>query len=266
MRDLKNKVVWITGASGGIGEAMAYAFAKRGSRLVLSARREEELLRVKKQCGLPNQDLMTLVLDMEKTEDFSEPVKLVIHQMGSIDVLVHNAGISQRSKVEFTEFNSYKRLIQLNFLSVVALTQAVLPYMKNQGSGHFVAISSIAGKLGAPLRSGYAASKHALHGFFDALRSEVLDEGINVTIICPGYIKTNISINALGQNGQIHGKMDENQNKGISPEDCAERIVSAVSRNKSEVYIAKKELLGVYLKRFFPRLLEKILLNQNRSN
>jgi short-subunit dehydrogenase len=266
MKSLQDKVIWITGASGGLGEAMAYAFARKGAKLVLTARRDEELQRVKKATGLESSSVLTMVLDMETTEDYHASVAEVLKHMGSIDVVVHNAGISQRGKVENSDYSTYKRLMQLNFLSVVALTQAVLPHMQQKGSGHFVAISSIAGKLGAPLRSGYAASKHALHGFFDALRSEVFDTGIGVSIICPGYIKTNISINAIGQNGQTHGKMDNNQAQGISPEDCAEKIVQAVEKNKSEVYIAKKEVLGVYLKRFFPKLLERILIKQNRKN
>jgi short-subunit dehydrogenase len=145
---------------------------------------------------------------------------------------------------------------------VVALTKAVLPVMVKQKSGHIVVTSSLSGKLGSPMRSGYCASKHALHGFFDALRAEVFKDNIKVTMVCPGYIQTQISINAIGADGSQHGQMDTNQANGIPVEVCASKIVKAIKNNKSEIYIGGKEVLGVYLKRFFPRILERIVINQ----
>jgi short-subunit dehydrogenase len=211
---------------------------------------------------LPNESVLVLPLDMETTKDFNEQVEVVKDFFGRIDILINNAGISQRGTVLESDLSVFNKLINLNYLSVVALSKAVIPTFIEQNEGHFVAISSISGKLGSPMRAGYAASKHALHGFFDALRSEVSKNNIFVSIICPGYIKTNISLNALGNNGKLHGVMDTNQANGISAEVCAHKIINAIKNRKSEVYIGKKEVLGVYLKRFFPRILEKILLNQ----
>ncbi len=262
MKSLQNAVVWITGASSGIGEAMALQFAQEGARLVLSARRESELERVKIATGLAPSEVLVLPLDMEQEGLFEAAVDKVISHFGQIDVLVNNAGISQRGHVQHSGMDVYKRLINLNYLAVVALTKAVIPIFLKQKSGHFVAISSISGKLGSPMRAGYAASKHALHGFFDALRSELTPDNIFVTLVCPGYIKTNISLNALGNNGELHGKMDSNQANGLSAEYCAQKISRGIRKNKSEIYIGKKEVMGVYLKRFFPKILERILLNQ----
>lgn len=262
MSDLKNKVVWITGASSGIGEATAYQMAKEGARLVLSARRKEELERVKEQCKLPDNDILVLPLDVEDFTSFKQNTLTVLAKFGQIDVLFNNAGISQRGSVLESDVSVYTKIMNINYLGVVALTKEVLPQMVKQNAGHIVVTSSISGKLGSPKRAGYCASKHALHGFFDALRSEVYDHNIKVTMICPGYIHTPISINAIGVDGNKHGKMDENQANGIPVEVCASKIVGAIKANKSEIYIGGKEVFGVYLKRFFPKILEKIVRNQ----
>ena len=262
MSDLKNKVVWITGASSGIGEATAYQMAKEGARLVLSARRKEELERVKEQCKLPDNDILVLPLDVEDFTSFKQNTLTVLAKFGQIDVLFNNAGISQRGSVLESDVSVYTKIMNINFLGVVALTKEVLPQMVKQNAGHIVVTSSISGKLGSPKRAGYCASKHALHGFFDSLRSEVYDHNIKVTMICPGYIHTPISINAIGVDGNKHGKMDENQANGLPVEVCASKIVGAIKANKSEIYIGGKEVFGVYLKRFFPKILEKIVRNQ----
>lgn len=260
MTKLKDSVFWITGASSGIGEATAIAAAQKGAKLVLSARRRDELERVKSLLG--NTEVLVLPLDMEKLDEIQPAVDQVMAHFGRIDLLFNNAGISQRSSVMDTKFEVFERIIHLNYLSVVALTKAVLPIMVKQNSGHLLVTSSLSGKLGSPMRAGYCGSKHALHGFFDALRAEVYNHHIQVLMVCPGYIKTNISINAMSADGSKHGKMDENQNHGISPEECANRIINAIENNKQEIYIGKKEVMGVYLKRFFPALLNKIVRNQ----
>lgn len=262
MKRFENKVVWITGASSGIGEATAYQFAKEGAKLILSARREDELLRVKKNTSLPDNQVFILPIDVEKIHEIPQKAKLAIEHFGKIDVLFNNAGISQRGSVAETDMAVYEKIMNLNFFGVVALTKAVLPAMQLQKSGHITVTSSISGKLATPMRSGYCASKHALHGFFDALRSEVYQDNIGVTLICPGYIHTNISLNAVAADGSKFGKMDENQANGMSPEECATRIVDAIYKNKQEVYMGGKEVLGVYLKRFFPKLLSKIVRGQ----
>ena len=261
--NFQNKVVWITGASSGIGEATAYQFAKAGAKLVLSARRVEELERVAKNTQLASTDVLILPLDVEKFDDFAEKVKQVVKYFGKIDVLFNNAGVSQRGgKVADVDFEVYRKLIEIDFLGVVALTKAVLPIMLAQNSGHIAVTSSISGKLGSPMRSGYSAAKHALHGFFDSLRSEYYEQNIAVTIICPGYINTNISMNAINADGSKYGKMDSNQAKGMSVDECATQIAQAIYKKKEEVYMGGKEVMGVYLKRFFPTLLSKIVRKQ----
>jgi short-subunit dehydrogenase len=260
--NLTNKVIWITGASSGIGEATVYEFAKHPVKLVLSARREEELRRVAKQTGLPSEDILVLPMDVEQYELFPGMVQKVIDHFGQIDILYNNAGISQRSFVADTDLSVYERILKIDLLSVIALTKEVLPFMLNRKTGQIAVTSSVAGKVATPGRSGYAAAKFGLHGFFDALRAEVYHENIGVTVICPGYIKTDISKNALASDGSQYGKMDQNQLKGMSAEDCASKIFKAITKNKAEVYIGGKEVMGVYLKRFLPKLLNKIIIKQ----
>ncbi|SOD90753.1 SDR family oxidoreductase [Spirosoma fluviale] len=256
-------VVWITGASSGIGEALVLEIARhKGVKLILSARRKEELERVAKQTGLSASDLLILPLDMSRPDDMAPAVEAVQQRFGRIDYVFQNAGITQRSSVADTDFSVYQRIMDINFFGVVALTKAVLPLMLVQGSGHFVVTSSVAGKLATKQRSGYCASKHALHGFFDSLRAETFDAGLRVTLVCPGYIRTPISVHALGANGQPHGQMDENQEKGMPATEFARRLLRAVSQEKEELYIGGKETYAIYLKRFFPSLLSRILRNR----
>ncbi|GAB2776093.1 SDR family NAD(P)-dependent oxidoreductase [Rhabdobacter roseus] len=256
MKSFSNKVVWITGASSGIGEALALEFAREGARLVLSARRREELERVKQSVGLPEDQVLVLPMDVTQFDQAEVHAARVVGYFGRIDLIVHNAGISQRSYVRDTDFEVYRRLMDVDFFSTVALTQAVLPSMLKQQSGHFVVISSVAGKVGTPMRSGYNAAKHALHGFYDSLRAETHDDHIRVTVVCPGYIKTNVSVNALNAQGEQYGKKDANQEKGMSAQECARQIVEAVKKDKKEVYIGGlKETAAIYLRRFFPSLL-----------
>ncbi|WP_341228033.1 SDR family oxidoreductase [uncultured Arcticibacterium sp.] len=260
---LENKVVWITGASSGIGEATAYEFGQHGCKLILSARRENELLRVKENLALPDGHVMVLPMDVQNIEAFSSLTEKVIEHFGHIDILFNNAGISQRSFVLETDIEVYKKLIDIDLISVIALTKTVLPYMVERKSGHIAATSSVAGIVATPGRSGYAAAKFALRGFYDSLRAEVYKYNIGVTVVCPGYINTDISKNSLSADGSKYGKMDNNQINGLSSTECAKQIVKSISANKNEVYIGGfKELAGVYLKRFFPRILSKIVVKQ----
>lgn len=258
-----NSVVWITGASSGIGEAVALEVARHTNvRLVLSARREDELQRVAIQTGLPASAVLVLPMDMTDTESLIAHVETVRQRFGRIDYVFQNAGITQRSAVAATDLSVYKRIMDVNFFGVVALTKAILPLMLKQGNGHFVVTSSVAGKIGTKQRSGYCASKHALHGFFDSLRAETFDAGLRVTIVCPGYIQTPISVSALSGSGDVHGKMDENQQKGMVADAFARQLLKAVSQEKEEVYIGGTETYGIYLKRFLPGLLSRILRNR----
>ncbi len=256
---MQNKVIWITGASSGIGEATAYEFASKGYNLVLSARRKEELERVKKQTGLPDSQVLVLPMDMEQFDKFPSLFDEILKNFGQLDILYNNAGVSQRSFVTETELSVYEKILRLDLLSVIALTKVVLPHMIGRNSGKIAVTSSVAGKVATPGRSGYAAAKFGLHGFFDALRAEVYKHNVDVTVICPGYIRTDISRNALSSDGSKYGIMDSNQEKGMPVDACARRIRMAIEKGKSEVYIGGKEVLGVYLKRFFPSLLENII-------
>jgi short-subunit dehydrogenase len=263
MSRFDNKVIWITGASSGIGEATAYEFAKSNVKLVLSARRKEELERVKKATGLPEEHVLVLPMDVEKIEEFDVLTKSVIDKFGQIDILFNNAGISQRSFVLETDISVFKKILDIDLLSVIALSKSVLPYMVERKSGHIAATSSVAGIVATPGRSAYAAAKFGVIGFYDALRAEVYKYNIHVTVICPGYIKTDISKNALSPDGSKYGKMDSNQMNGISSAECAKQILSGIYQKKNQVFIGGfRELGGVFLKRLFPRILSKIVRKQ----
>lgn len=260
--NFKNKVVWITGASSGIGEAMAYEFANQGARLVLSARRLEELERVRNSCYNPDAHL-SLPFDLLHAEKEAEShLQKVLSAFGRIDVVVNNGGVSQRATAEETSMELTRMIMEVNFFASVAITKAVLPQMKKQHGGHIVVMSSIAGKFGFYLRSAYSAAKHALHGYFESLRLEVEKDNIRVTIVCPGKIKTNVSLNALTGTGDRHSQMDSSHETGMDPLACARVIIQAVSEEKEEVLVGGKEIKAVTVKRFFPSLFKKIIRKQ----
>ena len=258
MIDKISKTALITGASSGIGEALAYAFADRGARLVLSARNEQRLNEVKCRCTSPDRHIV-LSLDLERSETFDSLAAEVLNKFGQIDVLVNNGGISQRSLAADTGMETVRRIMETDFFGTVALTKVVLPSMLERNSGHIVVISSLMGKFSTPLRSAYAAAKHALHGFFNSLRAEVRDRGIKVAIVCPGFIHTNISVNALCGDGSCQGTMDDAQAKGMAAPVCAERIIQALEKGQDEVLIGGREVIGVYLNRFLPGLFNRII-------
>jgi dehydrogenase/reductase SDR family member 7B len=255
-----NKNIWITGASSGIGKALALAFAQRGARLILSARNAAALNQVADACrqmGSP----FTLVqpLDLEDSGSLAQVVTAVQANTGPIDILINNGGISQRSLATDTTLAVDEKLMRVNYLGTVALTKAVLPAMIQRKSGHILVVTSLVGKFGSPLRSGYAASKHALHGFFDSLRAELTTSGIHILLVCPGFIRTDISVHALTADGSSQGTMDEATDNGMPPEVLAEKVIRALSNNKQEVWIGGKETIGVYIKRFFPRLFSTMI-------
>ncbi|HWB64567.1 MAG TPA: SDR family oxidoreductase [Chitinophagales bacterium] len=253
MSTLQNKVVWVTGASSGIGEALVYALAKEGAKLVLSARRKEELERVATACQLPPDNILVLPLDLADESDFTAAKDAVVNKFGRIDILVNNGGISQRSLAKDTAVDVDRRIMEINYFGTIALTKIVLPQFIKQKAGLYVVVSSAVGKFGSPWRSGYSASKHALHGFFDSLRAELYADGITVLIVCPGFIQTNVSVNALTGNGDKLGSMDAATAKGLTASECARQIISAIKSGKEEIVVAKfKERFGVLAKRFAP--------------
>lgn len=250
--------VWITGASSGIGEALAHVFHQAGAKLILSSRREDDLRRVQSECG-GEATARVLPLDVTVGSELPQKAATALQIFGGIDILVNNAGVSQRSLVSDTRMDVYRKLMEVNFFGAVEVTKAVLPSMMERKSGHIVVISSLVGKFGTPLRSGYAAAKHALHGFFDSLRAEVGREGIKVTLVCPGFIRTDVSINALRGDGSLHAKMDSGQAHGMPAEQCAAGILKAVRAGKQEVYIGYRDKYVVYIKRYLPGVFSKMV-------
>jgi len=244
----------VTGASSGIGEALAYELNHRGAELVISARREEKLEQVKANCWEPSR-VYVVPLDLADFEALPDKVQQVEDILGSVDFLFNNGGVSQRSHAVETDFDVVRKVMDINFFGTVRLTQLVLPSMLERQKGHIVVTSSVTGKFGTQLRSTYAASKHALHGYFDSLREEVYDKNVHVTLVCPGFIRTNVTKNALTGDGDKLNEMGEGQKEGMSPEKFVQKLLPKIEKRKPEVYIGGFEVVAVYLKRFFPRLL-----------
>jgi dehydrogenase/reductase SDR family protein 7B len=258
-----NKVIWITGASSGIGEALAYSFSAEGARLLLSSRRSEELERVKKNCAHP-EAVVVLPLDLVDIPSLEGKAAEAVAAFGQVDIMIHNGGISQRSLVAETDLEVHRKVMELDYFSYVALTKALLPHFLERKAGHFVVVSSVMGKIGTPMRSAYAAAKHALHGFFDCLRAEVSPMNIKVTILTPGYIRTNIALNAMTKDGGKLGKVSGNIEGGLPAATAAVQIKKAMARGAYEAYIGKLsgERVALWLNRLAPGLLIRIVPGQ----
>lgn len=264
MIDWGNKIVWVTGASSGIGAEIARQAAHAGATVVLSARKEAELQAIR--LTMPNSDdHLVLPLDLNDSSNFSSLVHFVMEKYGRIDVLVNNGGLSQRSEVHETPMEVDRKIMEVNYFGNIALTKAVLPVFRTQKSGQFVIISSIAGKFGFFLRSAYSASKHALHGFYESLMLEEEHNNIKVLIACPGKINTPISVNALNASGQSHGIMDHNQETGMPVDECVRKLFKAIEKGKKEVLIGNREIKAVTLKRFSPRIFWKVIRKQSAT-
>ena len=261
MKNLENKIVWITGASSGIGLAVAKLFNARGAIVILSARKKETLEKTQKTLSNPEKSFV-LPLDLTKPEQFVMSTKQVIDRYNDIDVLVNNGGISQRSLASETPIDIDRTIMEVNYFGHVGLTKAVLPFMHTQKEAYIITISSLSGKFGFFQRSAYAASKHALQGFFESLRLEEEKNNIKVLLAYPGYVNTQISQNALKSDGTAHGDHDQNQSNGISPEECAEKILSAMRKNKLEVFPGGREINAAKLKRFAPKTFHKVIKKQ----
>lgn len=250
------KVIWITGASSGIGEELSKQLAKQKAKLILSARRIPELERVQHECLQYTTDVAILQVDLLDNTALPAIAEKAIALFGRIDMLINNGGISQRSSVLETTPDVEQRIMQTNYFSAITLTKAVLPQMEKNGFGNIILMSSVTGKIGVPNRSTYCASKHAIIGYFDSLRAELKmrNSPVNINIIMPGYIHTNISIHAVTGDGREQGLMDKGQANGMSVEVCAKKIITAIRKNKKEVLIGRKEILMAYFRRFIPSL------------
>jgi dehydrogenase/reductase SDR family protein 7B len=253
-----DRVVWITGASSGIGAALARAIAREGALLILSARRADRLEALRSELGRPD-EVLVLPLDMADPSAIAAAAEGALAWRGRVDVLVNNAGVSQRSLVEHTSIDTFRQVMEVNFFGLVQLTGCLLPAMLAAGSGHVVNISSVAGYVATPLRSAYAASKHALRAYSDALRAEVSDRGLHVTVVCPGYIRTDISRSALLGDGSPKGEHDPAVLSGLDPELAVRRMLAGIHRRQREITVGGRETWAILLQRLFPGLVAHFL-------
>jgi len=252
---IEGKIAWITGASSGIGEALADGLFRQGVTVILSARNIDKLNIIKSRLDKKEKGRCYLVAcDVTKQSEIEGAIAEIKKLVDRVDILINNAGVSQRSYALETDISVDRSLFEVNFFGAVAVTKGILPWMISRGGGHVVVISSMAGKYGFRMRSAYAASKHALHGFFETLRAELHDQHVKVTLICPGRVKTDISINSLTGDGKSYGKMDKGQANGVPVEKCARIIIKAIEHNRKEVFIGGAELFLLAVKRVCPPL------------
>lgn len=260
---LKNKVVWVTGASSGIGEAITFALAKEGCKLVISARRKEELERVKQATNLSDDNILVLPIDLEQYQKANEWTKTVMDKFNRIDILINNGGISQEGLALNTTTAVEQKIMDINYFGNVALSKAVAPIMQQQNSGKIAVITSIIGKFGLPKLSTYAASKHALYGFYDSFRLELKKNNIGVLLVSPGFINTNVTLNAVTADGSTFNKNSPAQENGMKTEVFAKKFISALKSNRNHKYIGGKELLSVPFKTFFPNIFYNLMFKMS---
>ncbi|MCX7934162.1 MAG: SDR family oxidoreductase [Planctomycetota bacterium] len=249
----RGKIVWVTGASSGIGAALARALAVEGCRLILSARRQDVLRQVAADCAA---DVRLLPFDLAEHAMLRSIAEEALGFFGGIDIMIHNAGVGQRGGAGETQLEVVKRIMAVNFFGPVAITQAILPHMLERGSGQIVVVSSVLGKFHLPGRSAYTASKHALHGYFDTLRAELDNQKIAITLICPGWIATDISQNALCADGRVYGRSDRPPRRQMSATECARHMLIAIQQRRREAYIGGYEVYGRWLKLLWPSLFD----------
>ncbi len=258
MNYYQDKVIWITGASSGIGEYLVYELSRFGASIILSSRRPEELHRVAKSSGLSENNYKILPLDLANHSSIPDVVEQAMAWKGRIDILINNGGVSQRALAQNTTLDVEKKLFNINYFGTIEVTRHVIPHMIKNGGGHINVVSSVLGKIGVSGRSSYCGSKHALHGYLDVLRSEVYEHGVHISVVCPGYIKTNVSKNALSADGNPHDKMDHSQMKGMSAEKFAKKMVRKLRTKRNEYYIGGPEVFAVYLMRWVPWLVYRV--------
>jgi short-subunit dehydrogenase len=256
---MKNKVVVITGASSGIGKALAIEFAAKGARLSLGARRTELLEKLQEE--LPNTEILVSKTDVSSESDCRMLIEETVKRFGQIDILINNAGISMRALFEDVDLNVIRKLMDVNFYGTVYCSKYALPHLlKTKGS--LVGVISIAGYVGLPGRSGYSASKYAIRGFLDTVRIENLKKGLHVLVAAPGFTASEVRKAALTGDGSQQGETPRNEDKMMSAEECAKHIIKAVEKRKRELILTFTEgKLTVFLGKFFPSLLDKLTYN-----
>lgn len=257
MKNLNERVVWITGASSGIGRAAAAAFVAEGAFVIVSARRAELLHELATELG--EDRVHVLPVDLTASGAVEQAVEDAYAWKGRVDVLINNAGISQRSLAIETSMDVIRRVMEINFFAQVELANLVGRRMREAGSGNITVVTSVTGHVSTPLRSAYAASKHALHGYFDAMRAELVEHNVHVTLVVPGYVQTEIAMKAVTGDGSELGRLEQAHGKGISPEKCAAAMVRGVKRAQREVLVGGPEVASIYIKRFAPGLLYRLL-------
>jgi dehydrogenase/reductase SDR family member 7B len=254
----KSKIVWITGGSSGIGEALVKKFALKGAIVLASSNDPEGLERVKRECNGRSGKVHCVPFDLTDTSGIENIVNQQINNFGRIDYLINIGGISQRSRIDETPLWLDRKIFEINYFGTIALSKAVLPFMIRQKSGYILATSSISGRFGFPLRSAYSASKQALHGFIETLYLENKINNISASVIIPGRVRTAISIHALTPEGKEHGKLDDGLANGITPEKAAAQIIRGIKRNKREILVGSSELIMLHIRRYFPWLFFRI--------
>lgn len=252
--DFRAKNIWITGATSGIGREVAIELSKKRANLLLSGRNQEALKEVKGICESYGSRVRTIAFDLSNEKEVKQAAEQVLTGSEKIDALYHFGGISQRSLASETPLHVDRKLFEVNYFGTIHLTKYVLQHMLKNGGGHIAATSSIVGKFGFPYRSSYSASKHALHGYFESLLAENKANNIRVSMIIPGFISTNISVNAINHKGEAHGKFDKNQAQGMPADRCARKIVRGLQKEKKEILVGRRELTMVYIRRFIPPL------------
>ncbi|MGN7820087.1 SDR family oxidoreductase [Chitinophaga sp. 22536] len=250
----QDQVIFITGASSGIGRQLALLLAQEKARLILAARHADTLATVQRECLQYTSFCEILIMDITQPEQVDAGAKKAWQLYGRIDVLINNAGVTQRSKLIDTQVSAIRQLMEVNFFGPVMLTKALLPYFQQQQHGQIVVVSSMAGLMGYPWRSGYNAAKHALQGYFETLQTEQPIPQLHTTIVCPGRIQTPITYAAITADGSPFGKMDPGQAHGIPVDKCARLIITGMRKRKKQVLIAREERILLWFKRFFPPL------------
>jgi len=255
----KDKVVWITGASSGIGEGLAKQLADRGAHLILSSRNADKLEALKVKLA-KTENHTILPLDVSNEQSINQAVNTNKELVDTVDVLINNAGVSQRALTWEASRESERLIMETNFFGATALTKAVLPGMMKRNAGSIISLSSPAGAFGFPLRSSYSASKHALHGYFDSLRAELdaAKKNIHIMLVLPGRVSTNMSFNALTQDGSKQAEADQRLASGLSAEECAKGIIKAAEKRKAEIYFGREQIL-IYIKRYLPGVFRSIV-------
>jgi short-subunit dehydrogenase len=261
---MRDKVVVVTGASSGIGRATALHFAGKGAQLVIAARSAKGLEETANAIKAKGGNVLSVVADVSKEEDCKSLIEQSVEKFQNIHVLINNAGISMRATLEDVELSVLKKLMAVNFWGMVYCTKYALPHLlKTKGS--VVGVSSIAGYVGLPARTGYSASKFAMHGFLEALRTENLANGLHVLITCPGFTESNIRKQALNASGDAQSESPRKEEKMMTAEEVAKEIYEATSKRRSTLVLTSEGKAAVFLSKFFPSLIRKMVYQKMKS-